>query len=75
MRVDSNDNGRIDADDRIVREGDHAWFAGFAPRGAPKLAFAVLVEYAGSGGGNAAPLAKEALRICHAFGYVGPAHE
>jgi penicillin-binding protein 2 len=71
MRVDSNKNGRIDSKDQIVRQGDHAWFAGFAPKTRPRLAFAVLNEYAGGGGANAAPLAKEALRICEQFGLLG----
>lgn len=36
---------------------DHAWFAGYLPHGAPKLAFAVFVESCGTGGGRtAAPL-------------------
>ncbi len=38
---------------------DHAWFAGFAPAGKPKIAFAVLVEHGGHGGDVAAPLAVE----------------
>ena len=71
MRVDSNNNGRIDSNDRIVRQGDHAWFAGFTPRTHPRLAFAVVNEYAGGGGAYASPLAKEALRICEQFGLLG----
>jgi penicillin-binding protein 2 len=70
MRIDSNKDGRITADDQAVRQGDHAWFAGFAPRDKPRIAFAVLLEYAGAGGANAAPLAKETVRICQEFGYV-----
>ena len=71
MRVDSNNNGRIDSNDRIIRDNDHAWFAGFAPKVRPRLAFAVLNEYAGGGGAYAAPLAKETLRICEQFGLLG----
>ncbi len=41
--------------------GDHAWIAGFLPREAPRLAFAVLVENAGHGGEVAGPVAGEIL--------------
>jgi penicillin-binding protein 2 len=70
MRIDSNNNGRIDTEDRIVKKGDHAWFAGFAPYRMPRLAFAVVVEYSGSGGKYAAPVAKETLRWCRKMGYL-----
>lgn len=36
----------------------HAWFTGFAPAEAPKLAVTVIVEEAGSGGQVAAPIAR-----------------
>jgi penicillin-binding protein 2 len=49
---------------------DHAWFAGFAPFGKPAIAFAVLQEYAGSGGAEAAPLAREVIAICQQYGYL-----
>jgi penicillin-binding protein 2 len=57
-------------DGQIVREGDHAWFAGFAPYGRPTVAFAIIVEYAGGGGANAGPLARETLRACKQMGYI-----
>lgn len=40
----------------------HAWFVGFAPAEEPRVAVAVLLENAGTGGGNAAPLAREIIR-------------
>ncbi|MCL2336232.1 MAG: penicillin-binding protein 2 [Firmicutes bacterium] len=40
----------------------HAWFVGFAPAEAPRVAVAVLIENAGAGSGNAAPLARDVLR-------------
>src|SRR5690606_1690562 len=40
-------------------KSDHAWFVGFVPAEAPRYAFAVVLEHAGSGGSAAAPLAKE----------------
>jgi len=37
---------------------DHAWFVGFVPADAPRYAFVVVLERGGSGGRDAAPLAK-----------------
>ncbi len=72
QRVDSNDNGRIDGEDDIVRTGDMAWFAGFAPYGDPQVAIAVVVEYVTGGGGStyAAPIGREIFRLCKQYGYV-----
>jgi len=36
----------------------HAWFAGFAPADHPRIAVAVIVEHAGGGSVNAAPIAR-----------------
>lgn len=41
---------------------DHAWFAGYAPRGNPQIAFAVIVENAGFGADNAAPIAAKLVK-------------
>ena len=38
---------------------DHAWFIGFAPVDNPKIAIAVIVENAGWGASNAAPIARK----------------
>ena len=38
----------------------YAWFAGYAPADAPKMAFAVMLRQ-GTGGGDAAPLARQIL--------------
>lgn len=40
----------------------HAWFVAFAPVENPRVAVAVMVENAGSGGANAAPIAREIIR-------------
>jgi penicillin-binding protein 2 len=40
---------------------DHAWFIAFAPAEAPKIAVAVLVENAGFGASNAAPIARKVI--------------
>jgi len=39
----------------------HGWFIAFAPADHPRIALAVLVEHGGSGGGAAAPVAREIL--------------
>ncbi len=40
---------------------DHAWFAGFAPRKEPQVAFVIMVEHGGHGGDIAAKIAKAGL--------------
>jgi penicillin-binding protein 2 len=40
---------------------DHAWFIAFAPAEAPKIAVAVLVENAGFGAANSAPIARKVI--------------
>ena len=42
---------------------DHAWFAGYAPAKNPRIAFAIVLEHAGSGGRQAGPVAKELVRL------------
>jgi penicillin-binding protein 2 len=49
---------------------NHAWFIGFAPAHNPQIAFAVLLEYGGSGGHAAAPVADALLEACIAHGYL-----
>ncbi len=41
----------------------HAWFVGFAPADAPEAVVAVVIEHAGSGGEEAAPLARRVLEV------------
>ncbi|TEB17903.1 Penicillin-binding protein A [Pelotomaculum sp. FP] len=47
----------------------HAWFIGFAPSDQPRLAVAVVLENAGSGGAVAAPVAGSLLAAAVAAGY------
>lgn len=47
----------------------HAWFIGFAPAERPRLAVAVILENAGSGGSAAAPIAGKLLASAAARGY------
>ena len=49
---------------------DHAWMIGYAPADDPQIAFAVLVEYGGSGGGAAAEVVKASLEACIAHQYL-----
>jgi len=72
QRVDSNENGRIDSEDEIVRRGDTAWFGGFAPYDDPQVAVVVVVEYVTGGGGSkyAAPIGQEIIRLCRRYGYI-----
>jgi penicillin-binding protein 2 len=48
----------------------HAWFIGFAPADNPKLAFAVMVEYGGSGGKDAGPIASAILEAAVEQEYI-----
>jgi cell division protein FtsI/penicillin-binding protein 2 len=48
----------------------HAWFIGFAPVENPQIAFAILVEYGGSGGQAAAYIAREVIESCVEHGYL-----
>jgi hypothetical protein len=57
------------------RQGDrphHSWFIGYAPAEKPQIAFAVLVEYGGSGGGTAGTMAADVLKLCMAHGHLKP---
>jgi penicillin-binding protein 2 len=43
------------------RKREHAWFIAFGPVDDPKIAISVLVENAGFGATNAAPIARKVL--------------
>ncbi len=47
------------------KERDHAWFAGFAPRDNAAVAFVVMVEHGGHGGGLAARIARKGLEYLY----------
>ena len=44
---------------------DHAWFASFAPYESPKLTVVVFLEHGGSGGKDAAPIARKVIEGFH----------
>src|SRR5215467_12996431 len=54
-------NAKYNAKTIPERLRDHAWFIAFAPAEAPRIAIAVLVENAGFGSMNAAPVARKVL--------------
>ena len=47
----------------------HAWFIGFAPADEPTLAISIIIENAGTGGSQAAPLASSILSEAVKLGY------
>ena len=47
------------------RDRDHAWFAGFAPYESPRLSIVVFLEHGGSGGKDAAPIARRVIESYH----------
>lgn len=53
-------------------QGDHAWFAGYVPADHPRIAFAVVLEHAGSGGHAAGPVAQQLVQSLLALGLVRP---
>ncbi len=57
------------------RGPDHAWFAGFAPYGRPRLAIVVLIEQGGAGGLAAAPVAADLLAKAAEWGLLEPRDE
>ena len=54
-------NAKYNAKTVPERLRDHAWFIAFAPAEAPRIAVAVLVENAGFGASDAAPVARKVL--------------
>ena len=74
-RVDVNGDGILSnapPDERKIGL-DHAWFVGLAGDRAddqPRYAVAVLLEYGGSGGRVAGPLAAEGIRSLVRHGYL-----
>jgi penicillin-binding protein 2 len=68
---DEDGDGRRE---RSIRGLDHAWFVGLAgdrDDEAPRYAVAVLVEYGGSGGKTAGPVAEQVVQALLDEGYLG----
>ncbi|MBZ4666735.1 penicillin-binding transpeptidase domain-containing protein [Mahella sp.] len=51
------------------QQEDHAWFISFAPADNPSIAVAVIVENAGTGGVQAAPVARKVMKQALILGY------
>jgi peptidoglycan glycosyltransferase len=51
------------------QQEDHAWFISFAPADNPSIAVAVIVENAGTGGIQAAPIARKVMEQALRLGY------
>lgn len=51
---------------------DHAWFAGYAPVEAPRIAFCVVLEHGGSGGEAAGPIVRELMTEMLGLGLLQP---
>lgn len=52
------------------QRGDHAWFAGYAPAEAPRVAVVVVLQEAGDGGRAAGPLARRMFERLEALGWM-----
>jgi cell division protein FtsI/penicillin-binding protein 2 len=73
MRLDSNNDGKLNDHDSLLKGVDHSWFVGLVgPRGSsrPLHAIAVIVEYGGSGGRTAGPIANQIVRALQLEGYL-----
>ena len=70
---DTNSDGVINSKDDGIEKLDHSWFVGLVgPRDSnkPMHAIAVIVEYGGSGGRTAGPIANQIIRALQAEGYL-----
>lgn len=70
---DTNANGRLDAGDDGIDGLDHAWFVGLvgpADTRRPMFALSVIVEYGGSGGRVAGPVANQIIHALQREGYL-----
>ena len=56
-------------------EVTHAWFVGYAPADDPKVAFAVFVEYGGSGGIAGGSVASQVVQALVKHGYLEQTRE
>jgi len=59
--VSSSTAEKLGLKSKIVKT--HSWFTGFAPKDNPQIVVTVLVEYGGTGGATAAPIARELFHL------------
>ncbi|MCH7572100.1 MAG: hypothetical protein IH891_04225 [Planctomycetes bacterium] len=76
LKHDDNGDGEI-SESEVIEHMDHAWFVGLVgPRnGTPLYAISVIVEYGGSGGRTAGPIANQIIRALQAEGYLPGHHQ
>jgi cell division protein FtsI/penicillin-binding protein 2 len=55
---------------KLYEDGEHSWFAGYAPADDPKFVIVAFKEFAGGGGKHAAPLVKEAVLHLQRHNYL-----
>jgi len=72
MPMDLDGDGEVRSDER-VSDLHHAWFVGLVGAQEPEYAVAVLVEYGGSGGRVAGPIANQIMRALMDEEYLPPA--
>jgi penicillin-binding protein 2 len=58
-------HGHLNQSVKRWRDRDHAWFAAFAPYEAPRVVVVVFLEHGGSGGKDAAPIARKIIEGYH----------
>ncbi len=72
--IDFNGNKKYDGREELIRAGDHAWTVALcAPEGEAKPRFIIvtMLEYGGSGGRAAGPIANQVIHALKAEGYLG----
>jgi len=72
-RIDSDEDGRITRNDKIVKSGDHAWVIALvqpASQSKPTHVVAAVVEYGGSGSQVAGPLVNQIIHVLQREGYL-----
>ena len=71
MPMDLDGDGELGVGERID-DLHHAWFVGLVGEQEPEYAVAVLVEYGGSGGRVAGPIANQIMHALSAESYLPP---
>lgn len=66
---------RVNAVGEKEARQSHGWFIGWAPANDPQIAFAVFVEYGGSGGTSAGSVVPKLIDACVRHGYLTPTRE
>lgn len=73
LRLDTNGDGVLNEQDGHIAKLDHSWFVGLVgPKTGikPLYAISVIVEYGGSGGRTAGPVANQIIHAMQSEGYL-----